>query len=143
MTSNFIDPTASWIWNTPAANIGGPIGIVNFGATYNNTSPLTLNATIIVMVDNLCQVFVNSTMVMNISDNSWLLPGQYGIGYAPIPPGFAKFTFAANNVYNPDNTQHNPAGLIYSVLVNGSVLFNSGSNTYTGEFWVLVPLRAD
>lgn len=125
----FYDITASWIWNTPLANVNAPIGQVTFQATFVQPEITPFNATLHVMADNIAQVFINGTLIADIPDKSWTGATPYPMIKVLIPVGTSTFTFNVTNTYNyfgpPDMS--NPAGLIYALVdPSGLVMLHSG-----------------
>ncbi|RKO87481.1 hypothetical protein BDK51DRAFT_37245 [Blyttiomyces helicus] len=62
-TSNFADPNASWIWNTPTAASRAPAGIITFASQYYNSSNSNIPAVLHIFADNNATVSVNGISV--------------------------------------------------------------------------------
>lgn len=126
--SGFYDTAASWIWNSPGANNTAIAETVAFGASYYNPKTAPVPATLILMVDNKADVYLNKALLMSTADGTW----KMFLSYPRIPivlgPGVNEFVFIVTNVFNPNNPlKKNPAGLIYSLIAtDGTSLIRSG-----------------
>lgn len=133
--AKFYDPTASWIWNSPNANINALFGVVvPFGATYVNPASHSVNGTVNIIVDNMCDVFLNGVLAFSVADGSY--KGGYPAVKVLLAPGLNTFIFKAVNMPNMALIGfNNPAGLIYAVVGDGGdILIHSGGNVreFTG-----------
>jgi len=122
--TSFPDQSAVWIWYTANSqsnapeNPGNPVYLMY---EYNNISTQPMNATIYLIVDNIGDLYVNSTTIGSFNGNWGNLgstPATYSI---TLNPGYNNITVGVQNLGGP-------AGLLATCLNSSSqVLFNSNS----------------
>jgi Concanavalin A-like lectin/glucanases superfamily len=117
----FADKTAKWIWNTPNATSYAPtLIVVSFRRQWTNTSKSPIDAILHVVVDDFAHVHVNSKYIRFV--NGGWTTASYNKVPIVLQPG--------DNVVQFDCwSGAGAAGLIYSVIQNGTVLFNSSNET--------------
>ncbi|RKO90607.1 hypothetical protein BDK51DRAFT_50107 [Blyttiomyces helicus] len=124
-TSNFADPTASWIWNTPTAASSAPAGSVTFANQYYNSSNSIIPAVLHILADNNATISVNGISVGTAT------AGWATTSYTKLPVNLT----AGNNLFSIVVTNAGgPAGLCASLMSsNNSVLLHTDST------WISTP----
>lgn len=107
--------------------------MVTFQAAYYNPHPYNSDATMMFMVDNIADMYLNGVLLVSVPDLSWVLFQQYPMVPVSLLSGVNSFVFKVTNQRNTsDVLGKNPAGLLYSLIdSNGAVLLHSGC--VTGE----------
>jgi len=136
-SSDYIDPEAYWIWNTPNAasdaainlsnNIGTPIlflGIYNYNCNGNPENCNMANVKIFGMCDDYCKIWVNNSNV-DLNNNDMAIGGGWGgngnTGYnVTFHPGTNYIEVQAYNTGGP-------AGLLLSFVDSNTneILFHT------------------
>ena len=127
--SNYIDPTAQWVWYTQDASLnapGNPTPVLILGV-YNNSSGSYQYADIYGCCDNSCNLVINNTNldmsgnVMTIS-GGWTGNGNTGMSVS-FNPGMNYIEVYVIN-------QSGPAGLLLSFVnqSNNTILCNTNIN---------------
>jgi len=123
--TSFPDQSAVWIWYTANSSQNAPVNQgnpVSLMYEYNNISPNPMTATIFSIIDDIGELYVNSTYIGTYGDNWGGGPaGNPAIYSITLKPGYNNITVAAVNVGGP-------AGLLLTCLNSSNqVLFNSNS----------------
>ena len=129
---SFPDKTAKWIWYTANSNIIAPVNLTNsipIQYIYINNTQEQITGTLNVIIDNSCDIYLNSTILKSNVVGGW---GTSGIVWNQINfvvnPGTNLFEFRVAN-----SNQY--AGLLVSAITsNSTILFNSNSS------WKFVPI---
>lgn len=140
--SFFPDQTVKWIWYTEKANIDSPNNTslpTTIQYVYSNKSGIQINGNLNIIIDNSCNVFLNSKQLKN-KNGTMAAKGGWGqennawnIFPFVIEPGENLFEFKVAN-------SGGPGGLVVSAITvgtgpdNNKVLFNTNSN------WKFIPL---
>ena len=136
--TSFPDDLCKWIWYSQEANSNSPNN-TNSPRTiqyiYSNKSGIELDVNLNIIVDNKCEVFLNSVLVKR--NNNQLLaaggwtqgPNSWNIFPCKIQPGENLFEFKVIN-------NEGPGGLIVSAINVGDnkVLF------HTDNTWKFIPI---
>jgi hypothetical protein len=116
------DKHAQWIWNTPNAAKNAYNTPVKFQYVYKNTTGSPLKATINLIVDNHCKIFINNKQQGSEVGGGWGY--HYPKKNVILANGDNLIEFDARNAGGP-------AGLIVSCVdTNNKVLFRSNKNWY-------------
>lgn len=121
--SRFVDPLARWLWNIPSAASDAPTGVdVTFQREIRNTSSVSTDVTLHIIVDNRATVSLNLAVIQAVS-GGWWTPTYPRIGLV-LEPGTNLLNIVAVN-------DGGPAGLLFSMVrdVDGSVVMRSDSGT--------------
>jgi hypothetical protein len=131
---DFPDMIAKWIWYSPKSNISAPtitLLPINIQYIYENTSGIPIVGKLNIIIDNKCDVFLNSIQIGTSINGGW------GAKWPQIDfivlPGKNLFEFKVKN-------DGGPAGLLVSAITTGEgpdnnkVLFNTNSD------WKFIPL---
>lgn len=118
--TNFIVPTAQWIWNTASAASSAPLGKVQFSQLFNNTSGAPMAAVLHILVDDSAVIKVNNVQVGTAS--GWTSATKVAM---PLAVAWNQIDIIATN-------NGGPAGLL-CVLVgpSGYVLLTSDATWET------------
>ncbi|KAG5188961.1 hypothetical protein JKP88DRAFT_136668, partial [Tribonema minus] len=106
--SQFIDPTATWLWTQTNARFSAPAGTVDFSTLITNSSQQDKQALIHMLVDNDADVFLNDAKVGS---------GSMGFSvreYAKIPIALPWGTSTLR--FRCVNSGTGPAGLLVAVV---------------------------
>lgn len=142
---NFPDQNAQWIWYSQYANTSAPNNSnspVTIQYVWENKSGSDIDAMLNVIIDNQCEVFVNSQQIKSMDDKT-LVGGGWGQGTSSwnkficeIKPGSNLFEFRVLN-------NGGPGGLLVSATKsenntssnnNNNVIFNTNNN------WRFIPM---
>lgn len=147
--NTFPDQTANWIWYSQFANSNAPDNRntpMNIQYVYTNKNNSIQNANLNVIIDNSCEVFLNSKLLKKISGGWGQGNNRWNIISCKIPPGKNLFEFKVVNLGGP-------AGLLVSAIstsviitdinvgegefTNNNILFNTNKN------WKFVPINIE
>lgn len=140
--NSFPDTTADWIWYSQLANSNAPNNSnspVTIQYVYTNKSISEIDANLNIIIDNSCEVFLNTQPVKR--NNSQLIAaGGWGQGNnawnifpCKIPPGENLFEFKVKNVGGP-------GGLLVSATTIGAGPDNNKVLFHTNSEWKFVPM---
>jgi endo-1,4-beta-xylanase len=121
-TSNFVDKSAQWIWNTSTAVSGAPLTPVKFKKVLKNTGDPKA-VTVHIITDNTGYLSVNGKSIGSIEDVGWK-----NVNYTKLPLTLIK---GDNILIIKAVNAGGPAGLLYSVIDNTTkkVLCKSDAST--------------
>jgi hypothetical protein len=140
--TKFIDNTAQWIWYSQEANKDAPNNSnspMTIQYVYSNKSGIEIDANLNVIIDNSCEVFLNSQPVKRNNgqltaaagwgqgDNAW------NIFPCKIQPGENLFEFKVKNAGGP-------GGLLVSATTVGAGPDNNKVLFHTNGEWKFVPI---
>ena len=137
--SQFVDNTAQWVWYSQKANTNAPNNSnspTTIQYVYSNKSISTIDANLNIIIDNSCEVFLNTQPVKK-NNGQLTAEGGWGPGVnswnifpCKIQPGENLFEFKVKNIGGP-------GGLLVSAITNeqtNKVLFHTN-----GE-WKFIPI---
>jgi hypothetical protein len=138
----FIDNTAQWIWYTEKANVStlnNKDDPVTIQYIYSNKSGMEIKANLNIIVDNYCDVFLNSKQIKK-TNGQLVAGGGWGQGInawnkfpCKIQPGENLFEFKVKNVGGP-------GGLLVSATTDGVEQDNNKVLFHTDSNWKFIPL---
>lgn len=136
----FPDPTAKWIWYFDKSNIdalNNDSSPITIQYVYSNTHKNDIKGYLNIIVDNYCDVFLNSNQLKKnngntTAENGWNnVNNGWNIFNFTLKPGYNLFEFKIKNAGGP-------AGLIVSALfdedINNKILF------HTDNTWKFIPI---
>lgn len=126
--SNFPDPTALWVWYTPNSHTSASVNVENYVNipvsivyVYNNLASNAVSAKVSAIVDDVALLIVNDIEIGNQFSAGW--SGSYTTMNITLEPGFNSIVFNCVN-------QSGSAGLLATIMVGSTVLFNTNSKWY-------------
>jgi len=122
-TSQFVDPTAKWLWATSNAQSSAPPNILyRFQYVYNNSENIR-TATVHVIIDNGGSFILNGSTIGVVSGSGWATTA-YSKMSVSLLPGNNLFVFPSYNA----GSSNNPAGILISAVdENNNILFSTDS----------------
>ena len=140
--NSFPDTTADWIWYSQLANSNAPNNSnspVTIQYVYTNKSISEIDANLNIIIDNSCDVFLNSQQVKR-NNGQLTAAGGWGQGNnawnifpCKIPPGENLFEFKVKNTGVP-------GGLLVSATTIGTGSDNNKVLFHTNSEWKFVPI---
>lgn len=134
--SQFVDSTAQWIWYSQEANSNAPNNLnspITIQYIYSNKSEIEIDAKLNIMIDNSCEVFLDSQQLKS-NDNQLTAKGgwknTWNIFPCKIKPGKNIFEFKVKN-------SGGPGGLLVSATTSEQtqkILF------HTDQDWKFIPI---
>lgn len=141
--SNFPDLNAKWIWYCEKSNFDSPNNEnspITFQYLYMNNTNDKLNTNLNILIDNECEVFLNSQKIKSnngdmIAKRGWnKTKNDWNIFPCIISPGSNLFEFKVKSVGGP-------AGLVVSATrIDGSDSNNNNVLFRTDGGWKFIPL---
>lgn len=133
---NFPDQNAKWIWYCQKSNIDSPINTnspITIQYLYLNKSNLLLEIILNIIIDNECEILLNSEKINNtsVAIGGWTQSkNAWNVIPCKIKPGTNLFEFKVKNYGGP-------GGLLVSAInpSNNNILF------HTKDDWKFVPIK--
>jgi hypothetical protein len=151
--NNFPDSFAKWIWYTDKSNINSPNNIktpITIQYIYSNKTNNYINCNLNIIIDNSCEVFLNSQILKKNNGNILAEGGwnkgenTWNIFVCKIQPGNNLFEFKVKNAGNTEGNKNlgSPAGLIVCATILNENIKTKNSNVlfYTNEMWKFIPI---
>ena len=124
---NFPDKTAQWIWYTPMANTNAPSNTepITIQYIYSNTTDIPINGILNIMIDNSCDIYLNSNKIAENINGGWW--DKWSKINFTAESGTNLFEFKVRN-------EGGPAGLlVYAGSGTDNLLF------HTDNTWKFIP----
>lgn len=140
--NDFIDDMAQWIWYTEKANIktlNNKDSPVSIQYIYSNKSGIEIDANLNIIIDNECDVFLNSKQIKRnngslVAEDGWRQGmNAWNIFPCKIQPGENLFEFKVRNIGSP-------GGLLVSATTIGMGPQNSKVLFHTDNNWKFIPI---
>lgn len=139
---NFPDVLAKWIWYSQEANSDAPNNTnlpMTIQYVYSNKYEIEIEVNLNIIIDNKCDVFLNSQQVKR-NNNQFIAVGGWEQGTNPwnifpckIQPGDNLFEFKVINAGGP-------GGLLVSAITVGTGPDNNKVLFHTNEEWKFIPI---
>lgn len=123
--SGFVAPSASWIWNSSTAYSDAPTDNFYIEVDWADSVPAPYWATLHIIVDNTCDVYMNGSYVGSVRSEGWNTTNYTRLSIY-IQGGYNLLRLYVGNAAG--NTP-NPAGLLCALVrdSDGVVMLPSGS----------------